>query len=193
MSKFKVGDKVKIIECSSESIRIKYINRIATITKLRDNGEYVIDLDNGVYFWYEFEFESYKEYPKEYSIHNLLNDFPEGTEFITSAKNKYRIYDGELSYCYDVNHSWSNSTLSLKEILNTKFMKFTKVEDLKLKPMTFEEAVKTGKRLKFTHTDYVVENFTFLNDIFQNLSEKLSSSAKDIILEGIWYAEGVYE
>ena len=196
VSKFKVGDKVKLTGS----------NIITTVIEVHDCGVYNyyrLEFDRythkGEYYdreleLYTGELKELADKPKEYTIHNLM-EFPEGTEFITSAKNKYRIYDGELSYCYDVNHSWSNSTLSLKEILNTKFMKFTKVEDLKLKPMTFEEAVKTGKKIKYKNKSYTLDKFYNVQDTFKILTSSMyaSETVSEILLESTWYAEGVYE
>lgn len=193
MDKFKVGDKVRIIECSSESIRIKYINRIATIIKLRGNGEYIIDLDNGVYFWYDSELEL-AEQLKEYTIHNLM-EFPEGTEFI-SKDTKYKIFLGRLHW-YNTNMSTSmwvevNSNISLKEILD---MKFTKVEELKLKAMTFEEAIASGNKIRYEYKDeeIIQENFLLLDEIMESLSLLVCWRIARVILKGTWYAEGVYE
>ena len=80
-----------------------------------------------------------------YTIHNLLNDFPSETKFL-SNDHLFRIQLGELQTYDNDKHEWRKSINSLKQILD---MKFTKVEELKLKPMTFEEAVGTGKKIKF--------------------------------------------
>ena len=209
MSKFKIGDKVKIIECLCESVRVRYINKIATITKTTENNEYEIDLDNGKYFWYPFEFELYIEQPKEYTIADLLNNFDEETEFIKVGGGikplKYKILDGNLYFYNYVEDIWKQTLYSLKVTLN---MKFTKAEEPKLKPMTFEEAVKTGKNIRYEYTyDYLeqenketvkvkieLKEFHIFSEIIEEMIMKHNSyTATQIILEGTWFAEGVYE
>ena len=200
MDKFKVGDKVKIRKSDYySSSYAKYSGGITTII-VDCEKHYYLDIDKGRYRWYDYELELYKEeiteQPKEYDIHNLLNDFPEGTQFINSLGIKYKVLGGDLYYYKEVYipYKWREVrySSSIKQILN---MKFTKIEESKLKSMTFDEAVKTGGRLKFVHTNYkMIEEFMCLDNILQYISTTfLDCSIKDIILDGIWYAEGVYE
>ena len=126
-----------------------------------------------------------------YTIHNLLNDFPSETKFL-SNDHLFRIQLGELQTYDNDKHEWRKSINSLKQILD---MKFTKVEELKLKPMTFEEAVGTGNKIKFKYDGYdSIEEFMTLDSMLQYLTKPyIVNPIKDIILEGTWYAEGVYE
>ena len=195
MSKFKIGDKVKIIECLCESVRVRYINKIATITKTTENNEYEIDLDNGTYFWYPFEFELYEKQPNEYTITEIVNGFDEGAEF-QYMELRYKIYCGALYY-WDTEEQtpmWRKSAYTLKRILN---MKFTKVEEPKLKPMTFEEAVKTGNKIKFKYSDNynMAKGFLPFDDAIHFLTTPCfdNNVIRTLILEGTWFAEGVYE
>ena len=192
MSKFKIGDKVKIIECLCESVRVRYINKIATITKTTENNEYEIDLDNGKYFWYPFEFELYEKQPNEYTITDLLNNFPFETEF-EYMERKYKMSNGNL-LVDDSIYGWIESIMSFKEILN---MKFTKIEEPKLKPMTFEGAVRTGNKIKFKYSDNynMAKGFLPFNDAIYFLTTPYfdNNVIRKLILEGTWFAEGVYE
>ena len=190
--KYNVGDKVKIKEDLLADKFKKYIGKIATIISKKGDYEYHIDLDQGEYYWYPYELELYIEPPKEYTIHNLLNDFPQETLFVNSLGIKCKIQDEDL-YCYKIpTKKWDICFYTFRTILN---MKFTKVEEPKLKPMTFEEAVETGGRLKFVHTTYkMIEEFMCLDNILQYISTTfLACSIKDLILDSTWYAEGVYE
>jgi hypothetical protein len=189
MDKFKVGDKVKIVKSSKN----RYIGDIATITKSDNFGCYEIDLDERGRYWFNEAFERYEEQPKEYNIHNLLNNFDEETVF-QYMDLRYKIYCGAL-YHWDTEEQrpmWRKSAYSLKRILN---MKFTKIEDPKLKPMTFEEAVKTGKKIKYKYDGYTLDKFHNTQNIFKHLVSPMygSKTVSEIILEGTWFAEGVYE
>ena len=143
------------------------------------------------------------EQPKEYTIHNLLNDFPSETEFVNCAGTKYRIQDGDLRYYNSSAKEWRLKFTSYKQILE---MKFTKVEDPKLKPMTFKEAVRTKKKVKYeyehptedssgelTTVKWKQDNFYSPNETIQSITECFPSHISDIILNGTWFAEGVYE
>ena len=73
MSKYKVGDRVKIIKKYTEwSTYKKYEGRVATIIAI-DEESYSLDIDNGVYNWFDNEFELYVGQPcveqtKEYTM-----------------------------------------------------------------------------------------------------------------------------
>lgn len=133
----------------------------------------------------KFKGEEVLEQPKEYTIHNLLNDFEEGIKFNWLGYH-YKIKNGEL-YIGEC-----KSMKSLKEILE---MKFTKVEEPKSKLMTFEEAVGTGKRIKFKYYGYAsIDEFMTLNSMLLYLTKTFfNNQISNIILKGTWYAEGVYE
>ena len=129
---------------------------------------------------------------KEYKISDLLNNFNELNEFVNSSGTKYRIQGGELYYHNIPKDEWVISLNCLRVILN---MKFTKVEEPKLKPMTFEEAVRTGNKIKYCYDGYTLDKFHNTQNIFKHLVSPMygSKTVSDIILEGIWFAEGVYE
>ena len=68
-------------------------------------------------------------------------------------------------------------------------------EESKLKPMTFEEAVRTGNNIKYCYDGYTLDKFHNTQNIFKHLVSPMygSKTVSEIILEGTWYAEGVYE
>ena len=138
-----------------------------------------------------------------YTIHNLLNDFPSETKFL-SNDHLFRIQLGELQTYDNDTQEWRKSINSLKQILE---MKFTKVEEPKLKSLTFNEAVKTGKNIRYEYT-YEVEQenketvkieielkeFHIFSEIVEEMIMKYNSyTATQIIVYGTWFAEGVYE
>ena len=131
---------------------------------------------------------------KEYKISDLLNNFNELNEFVNSSGTKYRIQGGELYYHNVPKDEWVISLNCLRVILN---MKFTKVEEPKLKPMTFEEAVKTGNKIKFKYSDNynMVKGFLPFDDAIHFLTTPYfdNNVIRKLILEGTWFAEGVYE
>lgn len=193
ISKFKVGDRVEIIEEGS-----LLIGKIVIITKVVKIScgfyYYLIDLDGGFCKWLYYNLKLHIEPSKEYTIHNLM-EFSEQTEFI-SKDTKYKIFLGRL-YWYNTNMSTAmwvevNSNIPLKEILN---MKFTKAEEPKLKPMTFEEAVKTGKKIKYKNKSYTLDKFYNVQNTLKLLTSSMyaSETVSEILLESTWYAEGVYE
>ena len=207
MSKFKVGDKIKIKEDLDDSdidvvySMLKYRGKIATIIRLDDDGAdmedyYRIDLDGEVHYWMDRMIEPAI---KEYTIHNLIDTFPTETKFL-SNDHLFRIQLGELQIYDEDMQEWRKSINSLKQILD---MKFTKVEEPKLpklKPMTFEEAVRTGNKIKYKFNENIKQyNFFSLIETMKILYESASDSiyteglVSDIILKGTWFAEGVYE
>ena len=194
MDKFKVGDKVRIINCVepySEEFN-DYIGKTAIITKVNNFSTYDIDIDKGENNWYNSELEL-ADKPKEYTIHNLINDFPFETEFVNSVRRtKYRIQDGDLYYYNSMSKAWRLRVSSFKEISD---MKFTKVEESKLKPMTFEEAIASGNKIRYEYKDeeIIQENFLLLDEIMESLSLLVCWRIARVILKGTWYAEGVYE
>ena len=192
VSKFKVGDRVEIIE--EGSLLIGKIVTITKVVKVRCGFYYyLIDLDGGLCKWLYYNLKLHIEPSKEYTIHNLM-EFSEQTEFI-SKDTKYKIFLGRL-YWYNTNMSTAmwvevNSNISLKEILN---MKFTKVEYPKLKPMTFEEAITTEKKIKYEYNNESQDNFKLVNETIKSITESYATwFIRDILLEGTWFAEGVYE
>ena len=189
MNKFKVGDKVKIVNAYNDIYR----GKIATITKSNNYECYDIDLDDGINRWFDSAFELYEEQPKEYKISDLLSNFEEETEFI-SSNIKYKIQEGELCYYNIHKKEWATSLNCLKAIL---YMKFTKVEEPKLKPMTFEEAIKTGNKIKFKYSgNYnMAKGFLPFNDAIYFLTTPYfdNNVIRKLILEGTWFSEGVYE
>ena len=193
MSRYKVGDKVTIIEEGST-----LIGKIATITKVINDYNftfYTIDLDGGFCKFFDSCFKkvyAIKRQPLEYTIVNIVNDFEEGVEFV-SAKGidmRYKILDGNLFNYKYLNEEWDRSTLAISKILN---MKFTKAEDPKLKPMTFEEAVHTLKNVKYELLNDKQDKFYPPNETIQSIVELYPVKVTAIILNGTWYAEGVYE
>lgn len=204
MSKFKVGDKVRVIKSDYySSSYAKYSGGITTII-VDCEKHYYLDIDKGRYRWYDNELELYIEEPKKYTINNLLNDFPEETEFVIVKNARYKILNNNLYYYSKLVEKWLKSEFSIREINS---MKFTKVEELKLKPMTFDEAVKTGKNIRYEYT-YDVEQesketikvnielnkFYVFSEIVEEMIMKYNSyTATQIIVYGTWYAEGVYE
>lgn len=123
-----------------------------------------------------------------------MNDFDEGTVF-QCVGLRYKIYHGSL-YCLDTEEQtsiWEKSINSLKQILD---MKFTKVEEpKKLKSMTFEEAVRTGNKIKYCYDGYTLDKFYTIQNIFKHLISPMygNETVSSIILNNTWYAEGVYE
>ena len=190
MDKFKVGDKVRIINCVepySEEFN-DYIGKTAIITKVNNFSTYDIDIDKGENNWYNSELEL-ADKPKEYTIHNLINDFPEETIF-EYMKRKYKIHYGNL-FVEDSTCGWIETIYKLKPILD---MKFTKVEEPKLpklRSMTFEEAVRTGKKIKYESE--IQRNFEPVNKIIEIITKYSPSWIVKEIFLGTWFAEGVYE
>ena len=192
MDKFKVGDKVRIINCVepySEEFN-DYIGKTAIITKVNNFSTYDIDIDKGENNWYNSELEL-AEQSTTYTITDILNNFPTETKFL-SNDHLFRIQLGELQTYDEDTQEWRKSINSLKQILD---MKFTKVEEPKLKPMTFEEAVRTGNKIKYEYDNFAVDYFCTLQNIFGLLMSPMYSSKTvlNIILKGTWFAEGVYE
>ena len=76
-------------------------------------------------------------------------------------------------------------------------IKFKDAEEPKLKPMTFEEAVKTGNKIKFKYSDNynMAKGFLPFNDAIYFLTTPYfdNNVIRKLILEGTWFAEGVYE
>lgn len=132
--------------------------------------------------------------PKEYTISDLINSFPEETEFIISVNTKYKILNDNLYYYSKLAEKWLKSEFTIRETLN---MKFTKAEDPKLKPMTFEEAIKIGNKIKFKYSDNynMAKGFLPFNDAIYFLTTPYfdNNVIRKLILEGTWFAEGVYE
>ena len=128
--------------------------------------------------------------PTEYTISDLINSFPEETEFIISANTKYKILNDNLYYYSKLAEKWLKSEFTIRETLN---MKFTKVEEPKLKPMTFEEAVHTLKNVKYELFNDKQDKFYPPNVTIKNILERYPVKTTAIILEGTWFAEGVYE
>lgn len=202
MSKYKIGDRV----------RIKCTVNVSTVIEVIDCGVYSIyriASDCGKHTYYERELELYIEeskeigQPEEYIITDLLNDFPAETKFL-SNEHLFRIQLGELQTYDEDTQKWRKSINSLKQILE---MKFTKVEEPKLKSLTFNEAVKTGKNIRYEYT-YEVEQenketvkieielkeFHIFSEIVEEMIMKYNSyTATQIIVYGTWFAEGVYE
>ena len=68
MSKYKVGDKLKIKDdlkfilaytnkVKQERLEAEYRNRTTCVTRVFDNGQYKVDIDNGKYRWTNNDFE----------------------------------------------------------------------------------------------------------------------------------------
>lgn len=66
-------------------------------------------------------------------------------------------------------------------------------EETKLKPMTFEEAVHTKKNVKYELLNDKQDKFYPPNVTIKNILERYPVKTTAIILEGTWFAEGVYE
>jgi hypothetical protein len=137
----------------------------------------------------KFKDEEIIEQPKEYIINDIINDFKEETLFLSEGI-KYKIYKGNLFWNPSGVWSGVGVSLSLKQILE---MKFTKVEEPKLKPMTFEEAVHTLKKVKYEFFNDKQDKFYPPNETIQSIIELYPIKTTAIILEGTWFAEGVYE
>jgi hypothetical protein len=127
---------------------------------------------------------------KEYTISDLINSFPEETEFIISGNTKYKILKDNLYHYSKFAEKWLKSEFTIRETLS---MKFTKVEEPKLKPMRFEEAVRTGNKIKYEFFNDKQDKFYPPNETIQSIIELYPIKTTAIILEGTWFAEGVYE
>ena len=148
---------------------------------------------------FKFKDEEVIENHKEYTIHSLLNDFEEGIEFIKVSDGtnplKYKILNSNLYFYNYVDEIWEKTLYNLKVILN---IKFTKVEEpKKLKSMTLEEAIKIGNKIKFKYSDNynMMKGFLPFNDAIYFLTTPYfdNNVIRKLILEGTWFAEGVYE
>lgn len=208
--KYKVGDKVKIVdervaEMNSAGEMDMYLGTIMTIDRVEGEqnslyATYYMKEDNNEWCW-NYRMIERKVGIKTYQIlEKIDNNYKkvkgEKYRLIKSSNNLKSISVGDTAY---IGKTWGGEYGLLNNKNNlliadlTGFEEWEKVAD---RPVSFMEAVESGKKIKVEHDfidddiGYLKENYTFLGDMLWELGESLSTDGvQDVIMNGKFYIE----
>lgn len=124
MSKFKVGDKIKVVSVENYKM-IDMLGEVFTVSHILNKGNYFVEENEWV--WSEYNLELVEETVVD-DVQNTIKvwELEEGKEYqeiVEHTKNiKFRIYNDELQYTFwnDCYNEIEDTTLG--EILTYKFI-----------------------------------------------------------------------